>query len=599
MPEQTNNPFNFWQELKRRKVVHVVTLYASASFVIIELINNLADPLNLPANLLIIVVIVLAIGFPLTIILSWLFDLTSKGIEKTKSLSEVQKGEKPSFSNAWKIATFVSFSVIIILVVLNLTDNLKQLKAGSIQSLVVLPFANYTGDDKLDYYVDGMHDGLIGNIQKVSALRVISKTSSSTFKDSGMSIPDIAASLNVEAVVETSVMCFGEDSICLQTKVISVYPEEKQLWVSDYKIPKSQILNTISEITRQIANEVKVELTQDEVDIISESRVIDPEAYDAYLKSHQYWGDLSEEPLNKARDYLNSAIEKDPDWAPLYLGLANVWMWLAQQGFEAPSIADSIVYKNLNKALEMDPDLPGAHHLIGWIAFVTEWDWAKAEREFLKALAINPNDAISRIWYAHLLCILQRTNEALPQAQLALDLDPLNPLIQILFSSAQFFTKGCEAAQPYLEELLAIDPYNFSANFILNQAAFRCGDYDKVIASEKHVLQTVMGGQFDEDAYKEIERIFDEQGFFTAYEKILPLYEDLAHNKIITPMDLAIAYTKGNQKDKVMDLIEKGYEIHDHTMPYIAIKAYCFDSLYDNPRFISILRKMNLPLPKK
>ena len=151
MPAKQNKLSQFWQELKRRKVVHVITVYASAAFVIIELVNNLAEPLNLPARLPTIAIIVLAVGFPLAIILSWLFDLTSEGVEKTKPLSELREGEKAPVPNAWKIATYVSFVVIIGLAVLNIVGGDKQLRAGDIQSLVILPFDNFTGDDQLEY----------------------------------------------------------------------------------------------------------------------------------------------------------------------------------------------------------------------------------------------------------------------------------------------------------------------------------------------------------------------------------------------------------------------------------------------------------------
>jgi len=209
--------------------VHVVTVYASAAFVIIELINNLAEPLNLPPNLLTVVVIVLAIGFPMANILSWLYDLTTEGVEKT------------AVPNAWKIASYVSFVVIIGLVTFNIVDGTKQLHARDIQSLVVLPFDNYTGIDELEYYVAGMHSGLIVDLGKISALRVLSKATSRFLKDVDMTIPEIASELGVDAVIEPSISCIGGDSICLQIKLLSAFPEEQQLWVQDLRVAKSQI----------------------------------------------------------------------------------------------------------------------------------------------------------------------------------------------------------------------------------------------------------------------------------------------------------------------------------------------------------------------
>ncbi len=597
MPDKPSNLGQFWQELKRRKVIHVITLYASASFVIIELINNLAEPFNLPQNLLTIVVIVLAVGFPLAIILSWLYDVTSEGVEKTKPIEEVKEGEKTVVPNAWKIATYVSFVVIVGLAVLNIVGGTTKLHAGDIQSLVVLPFENYTGDEQLENMVSGMHAMLVGDMGRISGVRVLGKTTSNVYKDVDISATEIASELNVDAIVEASVMCLG-DSVCMQFRLVRTTGEEEQIWIADYKVDKSQILNLYNKITKQIAEEIMIELTPEEERLLAKSRTVDREAYDAYLKGHQYLDDISLESLNKAREYLNIAIEKDPDWVPLYSSLATVWMALAQNSLESPSVAYSKVYEYLNKALERDPDHADTHYLMAMTAWLNEWNWAKAEREFLKAMAGNPNDALSRVWYAHLLMCLHRSDEAQTQAQLASDLDPLNPFIQTMFSMVLLDADDCETAMAPVEKVLAIEPENFIANMVLGVVAFHCGDYNKVIETEKYLLKGYSRGQFEEDAYKEIERIFDEQGFSAAYEEVLHQWEVLADKGFVGPIDMAVFYIRGNQQDKAMDLIEKGFELRDPNMPYLATKSYTLDSLYDNPRFIAILEKMNLPMPK-
>ena len=462
-----------------------------------------------------------------------------------------------------------------------------------IESVVVLPFDNYTGSEELEYFVAGMHASLIGSIGKISGMRVISKTTSNAFKNTEKSIAEIASELGVDTVIEASVLGLGE-KISLQVKLIDAYPEEKQLWMQDYYEEKSQILNLYNTVTKEISNEINVLLTPEEKRILSKSRDVDREVYDAYMRSYQFWDDFNEESLNKAREYLNGAIEKDPDWAPLYTGLAMVWGSLAQQSFEPPSKAYQVVYECLDKALELDPDHADTHHLVALTAFLNQWDWEKAEKEFMEALARNPNDAFSRMWYAHLLCNLRRPGEGLIQAQMGLDRDPLNPFVQLLFFWTQSHAGDYKAAQASAEKYLAEDPENFIANQLLNLAAYNLGDYDKVIKSEKNQLQVHYGKRFDEDAYIEIERIYNEQGFNAAYKKILPLWEDLAKNQFMLPCDMAVAYIKGNQIEKAMDLIEKGYEIRDPTMPYIGVM---FNSLSDNPRLLAILEKMNLPLP--
>lgn len=571
--------------------MHVITVYASAAFVIIELINNLAEPLNLPPNLLTIVVILLAAGFPLAIILSWLYDVTSGGVEKTKPIEELNEGEKSAVPNAWKYATIISFVVILGLVVLNIVGGSKQLREGDIRSLVILPFENYTGDNQLENMVFSMHSLLIGDMSRISGLRVIGKMSSKTYMDTDMSAKDIARELNVDAVLEPTIMCLG-DSVCMQVRLVSTSGEEDLIWVGDFSEDKSQILNLYNRITRQIADEVKIELTPEEDRFLSISKTVDREAYDAYLNGLYYIDDGSKESLDKALEYLNSAVEKDPDWAPLYSGLTMVWLTIAQGGYVTPEIAGPNIFANRNKALELDPDLAELHQLNAMTAFLTEWDWERGEKEFLKALAVNPNDATSRALYGQLLCILQRPGEGLAQGQLAIEADPNNPIIQVWYSAILLGRGDYETALIYGEKLVATNPDHLMGNAIIQEASFPSKDYERAFQATKRILP------LDEETIKEIEGIFNQQGFVAAYEEITNQMELVAQTSNSSPIDMAVWYVYAERPDKAMDWLEKGFEIHDPVIPYIATGMFSLDTLYENPRFINILEKMNLPLPK-
>jgi adenylate cyclase len=197
----------------------------------------------------------------------------------------------------------------------------------NISSLLVLPFDNFTGSDTLEYFVAGMHSSLIGGIGKIGSIHVKSKTTSRAYKDTEKSIPEIASEQNVDAIVEASVLCLG-DTACFQVKVISAYPEEKQLWVQDYYVEKSQILNLYNRVTKEISEKINAILTPEETNLLAESRTVDPEAYDAFLKGQYYWEKLDKESMQKALDYFQLAIEKDLEWADPYAGLANAWACL-------------------------------------------------------------------------------------------------------------------------------------------------------------------------------------------------------------------------------------------------------------------------------
>jgi TolB-like protein len=420
MAGKPNKLSQFWSELKRRRVVYVVTVYASAAFVIIELVNNLTEPLNLPPDLATIAIILLAVGFPLAVILGWIYDLTPGGIEKTKPFEESGKETVKAVPNKWRITTYASFLVIAGLVVLNIVRGPGKLHAGDIQSIVILPFENYTGDEQMANMVAGMHSLLIGDMGRISGLRVIGKTSSRIYREVDMTAKDIARELNVDAVVEASVMCVG-DSVCMQFSLVNTTGDEEQLWVGDYKEDKGQILNMYNRVTKKIAEEVLIELTDQEEQLLTKDRAADREALDAYIRSHRYWGDLSTEAMNKAEEYLTLAIEKDPDWAPLYSAKAILWGARLQMGQVENESGRQKLYEYLNKANELDPNFIDFNFVNAVISVWTEWNWDKGEKEFLKALAVSPNHVMSRMYYAHLLMTLQRIDEALVQAKLALD----------------------------------------------------------------------------------------------------------------------------------------------------------------------------------
>jgi TolB-like protein len=595
MSQHTSKLARFWKELKRRRVVHFVTVYASAAFVIIELVNNLTEPLSLPSSLSTIVIIVLAVGFLPAIIISWIYDLSSGTLKRTRPAEELQEQEdgKTQVPNAWKIATYISFLVIVGFVVFHIITKGNVIKPGSIQSMVVLPFQNYTGDDQLEYFVAGMHSSLITDIGKVSGLRITSETTSNVYKNAEKTVPQIASELGVDAVVEGQVLCLG-DTICLQVRVVTAGPEEKQLWVGDYREDKSKILSLYNRVTKEIADKVKVELTPEEIRLLSKSRIVDRMAYEDYLKARSYWNDTRKESLFKALEYLDSAIEKEPDWAPLYAGLAELWMWIQQVGYEPPSVAGPKILENLNKAMELDPDLSEVHYMSAMIAQLGEWNWEKSEIEFLKTLAINPNDSWTRLLYSQLLLILQRKGEALAQIELAAGLDPLNPEMNLLYSGTLGQAGDFEAALSVAEECVAADPIDQIANTVIEIGGYHLGVYDKVIRAVKYALPYSMA----DDAYEEIVRIYSESGIIAAYEEIMKQLEEYAEKLPVSPFDIAMRYIMAKQPEKAMDWIEKGFEIHDPQMVYITATGGHFEELFGNPRFIAICEKMNLPLPK-
>jgi TolB-like protein/Tfp pilus assembly protein PilF len=503
-------------------------------------------------------------------------------------MEEVTPEERIPDSRGWKAATYISLVVIVALVILNLVPT-KTLRAGDIQSLLVLPFENFTGDDKLDYVAAGMHSSLIGDIGQLSGLRVISKTTASIYKDQGISLPDMALELNVDAVVEPTVMCYG-DSVCIQIRIITPFPEEKQIWIGEYKEEKSKIMSLYNRVTKQIANEVKVQLTIQEEHLLAESRSINSEAYDYYLKGLYYWDLFTLESLQLAIEYFNKAIELDPDWAPPHAGIAYYWIAIRQYGIAPPSITIPRINENLEKAFKLDPNSANTQYVSALVSVWTGFNWEKGEKEFLKVLEINPNDAFCRIYYAHLLMTTRRDDEAIEQCNLALDLDPMNPMIQALAAMVLAYKGEYERAIEVAKSALSLAPGNGAAVTGLYIAYLYTEDYMKSFEAWMSFLL------IEEETRLAVLNTFDEEGYIAAAIKFAEEYENTGH---VMPLEIAQLYAIANKPSKALDWLEKGYEDHDANIPYIGMNWFSNGPFkIDDPRLIELLTKMNLPLPE-
>jgi TolB-like protein len=514
-----------------------------------------------------------------------------------EKISLVIKEEKSSLRKNFRTKIIIGALILLVLIVAGYFIFPKLIKSKGLleKSIAVLPFVNDSPNDSTTYFLDGVMEEILTNLQTVKDLRVISRTSVEQYRNQTKSIPEIAKELGVNYIVEGSGQKYGS-SFRLRVQLIMA-EHESHLWGESFqqKITNVEdIFNIQIRIAESIANELKAVISPEERKLIEKIPSADLEVYDSYMKARSYLINFTRESANKALEYLNSAVEKNPDWAPLYAGLAELWTWIQQAGWELPSVAGPKILENLNKAMELDPDIAEVHYQSAVIAQLVEWNWEKSEEEFLKALAINPNNALYRLMYAQLLLILDRDDESVEQRELAISLDPLNPNTKFLYLGTLVQAGDNKKSVFLAEEALAINPRDISLNAMLEIAAYKCKDYDKVIRAVKYSLPITI----NEDDFKDIERIYSESGIVKAYEEILKHLEKYAENNYISFIEMAFRYIIANQPDKAMDWIEKGFESHDPIMTYITKSDQIFDPLFRNPRFIAICKKMNLPLPK-
>jgi len=587
----------FFSELKRREVYKVAIAYGITAWVIAQISGLVSNSFEFPSWVMRMTITILVAGFPIALILSWIFEVSSKGIVKTAPLESDGSDEHKLMDTRLVIGILVLIGIL-------MTGGWWTWqkfgfdKSPPIRNLVVLPFDNYTGSDEYDYFVAGMHSSLIQDIGKIGELKVKSKTTANSYKETDLSVPEIASELGIDAAVEGSITCMGEDSVCVQIRLIRAFPEEKQLWVQDYLVEKSQILNFYNKVTKTISKEINIVLTPQEESLLAEARTVDPEAYDAYLMGQFYWEKLDKESMEKALEYFELATEIDPEWADPYAGLANAWGVFSFFGYLPKSVTLPKKYKYMNKALELDPNSAQAHYVKAINAVWTEWDWEKGEKEFLRSIELNPNHALYRLYYAHLLMIQNRSDEAIQQANIGLELDPLKPLVLSLYGVVMKNEGDIESAILYFEKALSIDPnFGFAGGNLSDtnmRAAYKNRDYIKWIESWNKKVEKF--GHWNEEGRAAVLKAFNEGGHIAAIEEMFKMNEKYGKKCWMSESLKAERYLKLEKYDEAMECLEKDYEMQNNA--YIAIKPY-YNQFKDYPRYIEILRKMKLPIGDK
>jgi len=501
---------------------------------------------------------------------------------------EQLKGRSLFYRLSRSVYTYIILLLLIIANGLWFRSYFKS-EAPAISSLLILPFDNFTGDTSLEYIVEGMHDALIGDVGKISSLRVPSKRTANAYRNVEKSIPQIATELKIDAAIETSVSCYG-DNICIQVKLVSAFPEEKQLWVHEFNIEKEQLSNLSKKIAMEISQQINLNLTPMEEKLLAEAKPIDPDAYEAYLRGMGYWELGTKSDLDRAMGYFQLSSEIDPNYALAYLGISRTWGGYVQHGFLPYHEVSEKVDIARKKAIMLDSSLVEIRAGMATKYTWGDWNWQKAEKEFLKAIEINPNYAFSQAYYSHFLAIMGDPEKGLPHSELAMELDPFNTLYMSIHGQALKNARKFHEALELLQNLYEIEPDQGIALPALWAVYHELGDTRKAldIAKKIYVLRE------NELALKAIDQGFEEGGYHKAMKHTAEMMISQRDSIYFPSWQIATLYCRAGMKEESLEWIEKAYEEHDSNMPYISVDPL-FDFLREEPRFQNILKKMNLP----
>jgi TolB-like protein/Flp pilus assembly protein TadD/predicted Ser/Thr protein kinase len=482
-------------------------------------------------------------------------------------------------------------ALTIILAVLNIggvRDRLTgRVRPPQIRSIAVLPLAMVSGDQQENYFADGVTDALITELAQIGELRVISRTSVMVYKGAKKPLPQIAKELDVDAVVEGSVQRSG-DKVQINAELIQA-SSDRLLWAKSYERDLRDILTLQSEIAKAIVDEVEVKVTPQEQARLARSHSVNPKAHEAYLAGRFYWNKRTAEGLTKSIAYFEQAIADDPGYALAYAGLADSYHALPELTTVAVGEALPKARTAALKALELDESLAEAHSALGTIKEDYDWDWTGAEKQYNRAIELNPGNSVARAFYSNLLLEEGRSAEALSQARTAQQLDPLSVLANDNLSAVLYFSGEYDQCIDQCRRTLELDPMSHQAHRHLGQAYAQKQLYAEAITELQKAIELSHGG---DEALAELGYVFAVSG---SKDKARSILQQLMHpvDDHLSQYRLAIVYIGLRENDKALESLENA--VRDRSPGVVHLKVSPpFLELRSNLRFQQLLRDMGL-----
>jgi TolB-like protein/DNA-binding winged helix-turn-helix (wHTH) protein/Flp pilus assembly protein TadD len=461
-------------------------------------------------------------------------------------------------------------------------------RAPTIRSVAVLPLENLSGDASQEYFADGMTDQLIATLGQISALRVISRTSVMRYKGALTPLPQIARELNVDAVIEGSIMRSG-GRVRITAQLIEA-AVDNHLWAQSYDGDLRDTLALQSRVARAIAEEIRVNIQPKEQAALKNVKSVIPEAYEAYLKGRYFWNKRTVDGLNRAKEYFDDAVAKAPDYAPARSGLADTYALLGdwQYGVMPAREALPAAKAAAIKALELDDSLGEAHTSLGFVLSGFDWNWAAAEKEFRQAIDLNPGYATAHHWYAWHLSLMGRNGEAIAEMRKARSLDPLSLIINADLAEVLLLGHFYDEAAQQSRKTIEMDPGFALAHNHLAEAYLHKHMRDDAIAEFQQAVHLSEGSPI---CTANLARAYTLSGRRADAEQLLTGMKKRSNPAYSNAAEIAMIYAALGENTQAMAWLERGYD--ERFNPGVLLRPG-FDALRADPRFRNLVHRVGL-----
>src|SRR5579863_3502561 len=459
-----------------------------------------------------------------------------------------------------------------------------------VRSLAVLPLENLSVTPDQEFLADGMTDELIASLAKVKHLRVVPRTSSMAYKGTHKSLSEIAKELNVDAVVEGTVMRSG-DRIRITTELVQI-AADRALWAETYESNVDDVLSLQQRVAGAIVSTIQVELTPQERQNLKAYQPSSPEAYEDYLKGRYYWNKRSEEGLTKAIDYFERATKEDPNYALAYAGLADCY------GIIGAAIVGTVPARDVapkaedaaRRALELDPTLAEAQTSLATVILNYKWDWQGAENGFKKAIQLDPNYATAHQRYSLYLMAMGRTDESIKEIKQALKLDPLSVSMNFSEGWRLYMARDFDGAMKQLKSAVDMDPSFALAHMVLGQDYAQKGQNALATTELETALRLSNNSAPAMAALARVDATSGRQA--SARARLEQLKAERAKH-YVSPFYLAEVYSALGDADQAINELDKAYQDRSNSLIFLRVDPE-FDVLRSNPRFQSLLQRLQL-----
>jgi TolB-like protein/Tfp pilus assembly protein PilF len=496
-------------------------------------------------------------------------------------------------SRRWPIALGVAAGLLLLGFALNLGGLRRRMfppaPTPQIHSLAVLPLVNLSGDPEQEYFADGMTEELITDLAKIGELRVISRTSVMNYKDAHKPLPEIGRELNVDAVVEGSVQRSGQ-RVRISAQLIEARTD-RNLWAASYERDLRDVLALQDEVATAIAREIQVKLTPQEAARLASARPINPQAHEAFLEGLYFWNQLTEKGIRKSIEYFQKAIQLEPGYARAYSALAFSYNLLASSEYAPPRENYEKAKQLAQKAIELDGNLSEAHAALGFVLCYSDWNWTAAEREFKRAIALNPNSDTGHHVYALFLGDMGRSEEAIAEMKKALESDPLSVLTHWNLGWLYWLADKPDQSIEQFQKILELDTNSPDAHVGLGMVYASQGRHAEAIAEWREARKLSEG---DTTIMAGLGYAYAATGERNEADKVLDDLERVSKLKFVSPYLVAGIYAGLGDKTQAFHWLRRALDEHNDSLVALKVDPR-FKSLRTDPRFREILRRVGLP----